>query len=158
MSDDEHSSSSDSFNYENVNNEQMIEDDENEPEGVKSGQKLLASIRHYLQYGLSREKTFRILDRSANPTSAGHLSHCFKHIDTGSSFLYEGKLNIEQSELAMRISNEYIKIRNGISIWPNSDTNCNMFRFLDSRYAPSFVNHHSTKPLYLLDNFHGQKR
>jgi hypothetical protein len=116
-------------------------------------------IHQCYQKGLTREETFHriCIDMNLPQVSAKQLAEWFRNIDTQTEELAFPD-NYSHYTVLMRIAEELDKLQNVIAIWNRADISYQMLQFLNSRYALAFSGYDLETNLWLLDNFHGQKR
>jgi hypothetical protein len=117
-------------------------------------------IRSCIQSGLLPKETFVQLCSHLNYSTvqSEDLDALFHYVDEALSFPNDFTLDNKYSRLLCLIVSEYGKLRNGIVKWPFKNAKNYAFTFLDSRYVLFIGWSDTEQEVFLLDNFHGQKR
>jgi hypothetical protein len=118
-----------------------------------------AKIRRCVQNGHTREQIFLQLCREQNLfriNSTVQAAQLFQQFDQNST-VPKGLTDAYRS-LAQLISTEFVRFYRTITALPDANASCAAFCFVDSHYALCLGDDGSEQQLFLVDNFHGQKK
>jgi hypothetical protein len=118
-----------------------------------------AKISTYFQKGLSYEQAFVQLcaDLGLPAIPSENLEKAFQYIAGNVAFDGFG-LDQKYRSLLFTLVAEYRLLQNGLASWPTDCKKSYTFKYLDSRYAFLFEQQDNELQLFLLDNYHEQKR